>query len=263
MKKKTPACFFDSLSELRGSLEGARVYLLLDYDGTLAPISPTPETAVLPAAAKAALERLALDERRRVAVVSGRSLQDVRAMTGIDGIAYVGNHGREIMLPCGRPDDGLEAARESAPDDLKRALRESLVGFRGVRFEDKGISFAVHYRLVEDAQAPELLREFDKIVRDYGHIEVRTGKMVREVRPRGPWNKGTAVRRLLDLERADYEGPMIPLYIGDDETDEDAFRELAGEGITVRVGGPDETHAAYRMNDIDEVTKFLEILCKH
>jgi len=254
---------FDSWISVRAGLDGARVYLMLDYDGTLAPISSTPEDAVLPAAAKAALQCLASHDSRRLAIVSGRALADVRSMTGIEGIAYVGNHGWEILRPDGGREERRDAHGEPLMEGLKAELRRALKRYRGVRFEDKGPAFTVHFRLVDRSVVPDLLGVFDEIVGAGPAFHVGTGKMVREVRPLGPWNKGTAVRRLLDLESAEDDGGVIPLYIGDDDTDEDAFREIGGDGVTIRVGGPAPTYAAYYLNDTGEVTKLLNILCIH
>jgi trehalose 6-phosphate phosphatase len=236
--------------------------LLLDFDGTLAPIVERPEQAAMPERTRRALERLMAVVGVTVAVVSGRGLADVRERAAIPGIAYAGNHGMEIEgaglhrihpeAAAARPDLDAVAARVMA----------DLEGIDGAFVEDKGLTLSIHYRL-----APEREAEVREIVlaavggRD--GLQVTEGKMVIEVRPRVEWDKGRAVLFLLGQMRPPAGTPV--LYLGDDRTDEDAFRALRGwgdgaEGILIAETLPPESAAASHLRDPAEVGALFEAL---
>ena len=194
--------------------EPARAAILLDVDGTLAPIVVRPELAAVPEETRTELRRL-VGRYGLVAFVSGRTGADAWRLVGVDGAAYVGVH-------------GLELAPEAA------AWREALREFAAVewrwRREDKGLSVAFHYREAEDEQAAR--RELEAIAEraEALGLRARWGRKVLELRPPVDADKGTAVRALLaehSLERA--------LYAGDDTTDLDAFRGLDGLELAIRV----------------------------
>lgn len=235
-----------------------RPSIFLDYDGTLTPIVDRPEAAVLAPAMRATLARLA--SLTTLAVVSGRDVATLRNFVGIDGIAYAGDHGFDIRRP-----DGSEIENEAALpflerfDALEAEIRDRLGHVDGMIVERKRFSVAVHYRLVaaEDREAVHDL--LDEIVRREASLRVTPGKMVIELQPDIAWDKGRAVTRL--MAALDGEGSGVPLYIGDDITDEDAFRALRGRGIGILVGTPARASwARYRLADPDEVRLFLERL---
>jgi trehalose 6-phosphate phosphatase len=206
-----------------------RSALVLDVDGTLAPIVARPELARVPAETQAELERL-VAAYLLVACVSGRAGEDARRLVGVDGIEYVGNHGLEL-------------------DPRAAELAGEIAGFRGsvgLPVEDKGLSLSYHYREAPDPDASRSrLEEVAERARAAG-LDARWGRMVLEIRPPVQADKGTAVRAL--LERS---GARLALYAGDDTTDLDAFAGLAGAGLehAVRVAvasdeGPEELRAA-------------------
>lgn len=249
----------DREDEIRACLRDAKPAAFLDYDGTLTPIVDDPEDAVLAPATRAALERLA--QRYIVGVVSGRDLTDVRDRVGLDTIVYAGSHGFDISGPGGwreRPGDGpsfladLEAAETRLRDDLKR--------IEVAAAERKAFSIAVHHRGADADGADRVERVVDRVLRDHPRLRKGRGKEVLQIGPDTDWDKGAAVRWLLeafDLERDD----VLPLYIGDDVTDEDAFRALRGRGIGIVVcGGDRETAADYALDNPAEVEDFLEAL---
>lgn len=246
--------------EIERRLAGARPVLFLDYDGTLSPIAPRPELATLPAATRRVLERLA--RRLPVAVLSGRGLEDVRALVGIEDVVYAGSHGFDVAGPDLRLEvgDGTPARVAAAAT----ALAERLAGIPGTLVEDKRFAVAVHFRLVAGENLPTVERAVREVAAAYPDLRVAGGKKVLELRPAIDWDKGHALLWLLD--RLAPPGPgkeTLPLYIGDDVTDEDAFRAVAGCGIGILVAEePRETAATYRLRDPDEVRQFLERLAE-
>jgi len=240
------------------ALAGRRPALFLDYDGTLTPIVDRPDRALLSDAARAAVARLA--GLCPVAVVSGRDLDDVSTMVGLEGLVYAGSHGFDIRGPGLRRQIGLEYA--PALERAAEALRRGLDGIPGALVERKRFAIAVHTRLV----APDAKAAVADAVRAAAAAEpdlrVTGGKEIHELRPNLPWDKGRAVLALIDaLGLAD--AGTVPVYIGDDETDEDAFRALAGRGIGIRVmDRPAATAAAWSLPDTDAVRVFLEGLAE-
>jgi trehalose 6-phosphate synthase/phosphatase len=229
------------------------VSLFLDFDGTIAPIAEAPDRVVVPLQVKSALERLAAI--RPLAVISGRALDDLRERVGISGIIYAGNHGAEIMI-------GDKVVRDSRTDEATASLQSFLGALRsgmssvpGVLIEDKGITASVHFRKVDPSQEGEVLRIFWRVARDYAReFRITTGKKVLEIRPQNAWNKGDAVKRILEH----WGGNEMPLYVGDDTTDEDAYRIIRENGISVSIG--ENAEADYYLRSQDEVGPFLDWL---
>lgn len=209
--------------------------LLLDFDGTLAPIVDRPELAAMPDETRHALERLMARPGVTVAVVSGRALADVRERAAIPGIAYAGNHGMEINVAGV---DHVHAEAAAARPILERALGELTDAIAPIPLafvEDKGLTLSVHFRLSPRDLLHELHAIVHRVVDPLPGVHLTHGKQVIEVRPNVDWNKGKAVLFLLDQMRPHAGAPV--LYLGDDRTDEDAFHALrdsgAGEGILV------------------------------
>jgi trehalose-phosphatase len=221
---------------------------LLDFDGTIVPIQPRPEMVRLDSATRRLLGRLAKHPRLTVCIVSGRRLADLRRRARVPGVRYVGLHGWESDKKS------PVAIKNNLLDQVKRLLRKSLGSLTGIRLEDKGISLAVHYRGATNRtalQAGALLRKTLKPFEP--NLHVLKGKKVWEVLPPEVQGKGRAVRLLLkDLPRG-----ALPIYLGDDTTDESAFAELR-RGITVRVGGHRRTKARFYLRNPDEVMGSLK-----
>lgn len=236
------------------ALGGRRPALFLDYDGTLTPIVDRPEQAVLEPATRSAVARLA--ELCPVAVVSGRDLDDVARMVGLESLIYAGSHGFDIRGPQLRRQVGLEYG--PALERAAAALRSRLTDVPGALVERKRFAIAVHTRMAEPAAKPGVAEAVHAVAAGEPDLRVTGGKEILELRPDLPWDKGCAVLALLDaLGLAD----AVPVYIGDDETDEDAFRALAGRGMGIRVMDPPaETAAGWSLCDPIEVRLFLERL---
>lgn len=235
--------------------------IALDFDGTLAPIVPLPEQAMLPAETRVAIETLADRRDTRVAVVSGRGLEDVTRRVGISGLYYAGNHGLEIRGP------GLERRHEAAIaarpalEECSRRLVHRLAGARGVIVEDKALSLSVHYRLVADPTEADAIRSFVfESCGDLPGLRITEGKKVLEVRPAVTWHKGEALRFLVETLMNVPGAPV--LFIGDDATDEDGFRAVGvnGAGIIVADPVPAGTAAGFYLTGPDQVTDLLRRL---
>ena len=237
----------------------ARLAVFLDYDGTLTPIVPRPEDAVLAPAVRATVEQLA--RVCTVAIISGRDLADVRRLVGVDGIVYAGSHGFDIA----GPDGALAASNERDRylpllADAEAQLRRALAAVEGAQIERKKYSIAVHYRNVADADLGAVERVVDAVLAERPTLRDLPGKKVHDLQPRIDWDKGRAllhVLRTLDLDHAD----VLPIYIGDDITDEDAFAVLRGRGVGIVVRDePRPTCATLALEDPDDVHRLLGAL---
>lgn len=257
--QKRPPSALDRIDEISGALSGRRPMVFLDYDGTLTPIVDRPEDAILSDDMRRRVGALA--ERTAVAVVSGRDLADVRRLVGLDGIIYAGSHGFDIEGPGGlrlRHPRGAELIPEI--ESAERELRTSTGEIPGVIVERKRFTVAVHFRLVARSRVPAVKAAVEHACALHPSLRRSAGKEVLELRPDVEWHKGAAVLWLLrELVR---EGPQsLPIFIGDDVTDEDAFRAIseAGLGIVV-LEAPRETAARYSLAHPGEVGPFIEAL---
>lgn len=247
----------DRRDELRAAMAGGTPAVFLDYDGTLTPIVERPEDATLPEETRRAVKELAT--RCPVAVVSGRDLADVRAMVGIDGIFYAGSHGFDIAGPGGRTE---QRAIDHLPHlaAAEAELRPAIGTIPGARLERKRFAVCAHVRQVEEARVGQVEAAVDAVAARHPELRKTIGKKVFELRPNVEWDKGRALQWLLEVVGADGDD-IVPLYVGDDLTDEDAFRTIAEHGIGVVVRGEDdarETSARYSLADTDEVRRFLD-----
>ena len=225
--------------ELATRIDGQRLALFLDFDGTLTPVAEQPDLAVISESMRDIVAALA--ERCPVTIVSGRDRADVRRRVGLDTLFYAGSHGFDIAGPADRPvrhQEGTEFTAEL--EAVEGKLRAALEGVKGVLVEPKTASLSVHYRLVQPAHRATVERAVKRVLADHAGLRVQVGKMIFEVQPRLDWNKGSAVLWL--LRTLGLDGPdVVPVYIGDDITDEDAFAAVKGIGIGVFVDGRDET----------------------
>ena len=243
--------------------EDGRLVLLLDFDGTLAPIVSRPENAAILPEARAALLRLLELGNVDIAIVSGRGLSDARRMVGISTIAYAGNHGMEIDGPGVHQVHEEAAAARPLLDRVVEQLRPRLQAIDGAILEDKGLTLTIHYRLVDESQVTKVQQLVTDATAGHPELRVTEGKMILEVRPAVDWDKGRAVRFLLDHLQPSPRVPVI--YIGDDVTDEDAFRTLEargerGEGVIVANRPPEASLARSFLRSPQEVAELLHAL---
>jgi len=254
----------DNLEKIRNKLRGRELLLFLDYDGTLSPIAATPDKSVFPEGMKASLKRLVGQPSCRIAIISGRGLENIKKKVGLKGIIYSGNHGLEIEGPQLKYKAAVSPLYKKAIGEIKDSLTAGLSKIKGAIIEDKGLSLSLHYRLVKKNEAPLLKTVLRRIVGDYSakeRVMVRPGKMVFDIRPVSGLDKGKVALWLLARESFRRSGrKVIPIYIGDDSTDEDAFKALKNIGITVCVCRGRRSSAQYYLKDTGQVRFFLRRL---
>ncbi|MEQ8958108.1 MAG: trehalose-phosphatase, partial [Coleofasciculus sp. C2-GNP5-27] len=261
--EKTPQSLPSALEQI-GSIEtrlrDRQLALFTDYDGTLTPIVPRPEAATLSQDMRSLL--LQLSDQVIVAVISGRDLADVQNMVGIDKLYYAGSHGFDVA--GGGIQMQQQQAQASLPelDEAENQLREQLKPIAGAKVERKRFAIALHYREVAESDVERIRSIVDQVVQNYPQLRQSRGKKIFELQPDVPWDKGRAICWLLD--KLDINTPdVLPMYLGDDTTDEDAFQALRDRGIGIRVGMPDEpTQANYYLQNPDEVKQFFQALLK-
>jgi len=251
---------WESRDALRARISGKRVAVFLDYDGTLTPIVDDPAAAILGDSMRGALSGLAA--KVPVAIVSGRDLKDVQGFVQDDSLYYAGSHGFDLAGPDGWReviDKGekflptLKAAAES--------FEKRLASIDGARVERKRFSLAVHFRQVAEDKEAAVAQAVEETIAEHADLRASGGKKVFDIKPRVDWHKGRAVLSLLttlDLDGDD----VLPIYVGDDTTDEDAFRSLSdrGLGIVVRDGPDRRTAARFALEHTGDVERFLRWL---
>lgn len=249
---------FERFDDLGDRFNAHEIMVLLDYDGTLTPIVERPELAVMSKEMREAVN--ALSSVTRVAVVSGRDLRDVRNLVNLDNLFYSGSHGFEIVAPDNSRMELDEAKRRvSSIDGVEKDAQSILSGIEGALVERKKFALAVHYRQVSEENVEKLKTAVQEVASSYPDLRLTYGKKVIEFRPDLPWDKGKAVDWI--MTELFPQGNAVPLFIGDDITDEDAFREIKDWGVSILVGDHGEpSFADYRLKSTDEVRKFLLML---
>ena len=234
---------------------GDRLAVFLDYDGTLTPIVSHPQDAWLSDSMRQTLHALAA--RVPVGILSGRDLDDVRGRVLVDGIVYAGSHGFDIAGAGGLRRE-LGDAYLPVLDAAEMELREALDEIPGAQLERKHFSVAAHYRNVTENDAFRVAQAVDTVAARHRELRRIDGKKVYELLPDIDWDKGKAVLWLLEALEVE-RGKVLPIYIGDDRTDEDAFRALEKRGITILVSDqPQVTAASYGLHNPEEVEEFLQ-----
>lgn len=247
--------------------EARRILLLTDYDGTLTPVVDRPELANLAEETRRLLMALAGQRRFTVGIISGRAMVDLKDKVRIRGIIYAGNHGLEIEGP------GVSfvnpVAEELTPllRIMHYVLSRALGTIKGVFVENKGLTLSVHYRLVEERECPEVERIVKQVaggVEATGKTRLTSGKKVYEVRPAVAWDKGKAIKLLMKkYGKGGWRSGLLPIFLGDDLTDEDGFRVIDdyGAGLSVLVGErAKSSRARYFLKSTAEVAAFLRTL---
>ncbi|CRX39113.1 trehalose-phosphatase [Estrella lausannensis] len=244
--------------EIQDKLQGKRPLFFLDYDGTLSPITAHPKDARLPPKMKEVLEDLS--RRYFTAVISGRALADIKELLGDMPLYISGSHGFVIETDAGVVFRLPEAARYRK--DLEEAyllLKEKISSLPGVVLENKDFSIAIHDRMVEEGFKPIIRTTVAETSTLFPRLKMNAGKCLFELKPALDWDKGKAVQWILDSISFDPKREC-PIVIGDDVTDEDAFRAVKGNGVSIFVmGEKTETHADYILQNTEEVALFLQL----
>jgi trehalose 6-phosphate phosphatase len=249
-----PISLLENLDSVAPRIESAtRVSLFLDFDGTISGIVVDPRDAKLDPEIRSILKTLSERWDFDISIISGRALTDVRERAGLSKVIYAGNHGLEIESDTIR-------FREPRAEALRRELRCVLLQLKlalsdidGLQIEDKGLTLSVHFRRVSEHLRDWVRNATHSTVGRSRSFSCREGKMVLEVRPQITWHKGHAIRW---IAREVLPAGSVPIYIGDDVTDEDGFAAIP-EGITIKVGGAAETEAQYLLPDVPAVGRFL------
>ena len=246
---------------VRAIAEANRPGIVLDFDGTISEIVPTPESAVIHPRIAASLE-VAVRNYSLVAVLSGRAVRDVAARVAVQGITYVGNHGAESIV-----NGQLRVLSASAPAGIGQALEyiRRTVDVPGIVYEDKRFSASIHYRQVEDVKATERqLRRALTRAPGSDMLDTFWGRRVLEIRPATAITKGDAIAYL-----AARHSLNALVFVGDDTTDIDGMRRLPAlegvHGVGVAVVSPETPEllieaANYEVSSVDEVADLLDLL---
>lgn len=259
-KTKEPETLQDALDSVDEIIQkkGERPFLFFfDFDGTLAPIGPEPDKVALQQTTSQQLKKLA--EQYSVAIVSGRDRDDIASRIAIEELYYAGSHGFDISGPGGtkhlhpKADDLMPKISEAADN-----FREHLSGMEGVWVEHKKFAVAIHFRQA-DADTSDRVKEIvSEKMKDEKSLMWDKGKSIIEIKPDVDWHKGKAVLWIMEHLGLN-EDNCFPIYLGDDTTDEDAFKALRETGIGVLVDSNDQpTYAHYILHNQQEVSEFIK-----
>ncbi len=247
----------ESYGQLTGVARFRPVIGFVDFDGTLAPITADPDTATMVNGAAEALTHLAA--HCPVVIISERDLDDIRSRVGLPGIWYAGNHGFEVMAPDGAYHvSETAAAAVSAIERTAAQLRATLAHLPGILVEQRRFAVAVHYRDVPPERVGDVLASIRRLARWEG-LMITSGRKRLELRPDVGWDTGTTVSWI--LQKVDGNGDLLPIYIGDDLTDEAGFDvvRLDGIGIVVRHGehGDRRSAANFALDSPQQVCELI------
>lgn len=240
----------------------SRLFVFSDFDGTLVPIHDRPSDCYLDPETRHTLTLLASQPQLTLGIVSGRELADLKQRVGIDHIIYAGNHGLEIDGPDLAFREPNALALMPIIQALSRNLENELAEIPGALIENKSLSVSIHYRKVASDFVTQLIDTTTRVVAsavDANQVMLKQGKMVLEIRPAVNWHKGNAVKWLISKLASGSES--LAIYLGDDETDEDAFATLQDQ-VTIRVGMRRMTMANYATANHRDVRAFLTWLLK-
>ncbi|KAI4332664.1 hypothetical protein L6164_017554 [Bauhinia variegata] len=270
-----------SFEQMTNHAKGKKIALFLDYDGTLSPIVDDPDSALMCDNMRAAVRKAA--EYFPTAIISGRSRDKVYEFVGITELYYAGSHGMDIISPVrqsvsdnhpncisstdkqGKEVNLFQPAAEFLPmiDEVFTLLVERTKEIEGAKVENNKFCVSVHYRNVLEKNWDTVGQCVNELLEDYPRLRLTHGRKVLEIRPVIDWDKGKAVTFLLESLGLRNREDVLPIYVGDDRTDEDAFKvlreETRGYGILVS-SAPKESNAVYSLRDPSEVMEFLKSL---
>ncbi|KAI3907209.1 hypothetical protein MKW92_040961 [Papaver armeniacum] len=251
--------------------QGKKIVVFLDYDGTLSPIVADPDRAYMSKQMRAAVRDVA--KFFPTAIVSGRCRDQVYSFVKLAGLYYAGSHGMDIRGPTKgakykkSKDQGVlfQPASEFLPmiEEVDKALIEKTKSIHGAKVENNKFCVSVHYRNVDEKQWSLIAETVRSVLKEYPELKLTHGRKVLEIRPTIKWDKGKALEFLLESLGFGNTNDVLPLYIGDDRTDEDAFKVLRerGQGFGILVSkSPKETNASYSLQEPSEVMDFLHRL---
>ncbi|CAK8537503.1 unnamed protein product [Lathyrus sativus] len=245
---------------------GKQIVVFLDYDGTLSPIVADPNKAYMTKKMRMTLKDIA--RHFPTAIVSGRCLDKLFSFVRLTELYYAGSHGMDIKGPTKKgSNDGvlLQPASEFLPiiNEVYKILVEKTKDVPGAMVENNKFCLSVHFRCVDEKIWAALAEQVSLVLNNYPNLKLTQGRKVLEIRPTIKWDKGRALEFLLESLGFANSNNVYPIYIGDDRTDEDAFKVLSnrGQGSGILVSKiPKETNASYTLQDPSEVGEFLQHL---
>ncbi|KAL6841957.1 hypothetical protein ACP4OV_028469 [Aristida adscensionis] len=253
--------------------KGKQIVMFLDYDGTLSPIVRDPDTAVMTDEMREAVRGVA--EHFPTAIVSGRCRDKVFNFVKLAELYYAGSHGMDIKGPTAQSKHTkakaeavlCQPASEFLPviEEVYRELTAMTESIPGARVEHNKFCLSVHFRCVQEEKWDDLDDQVRSVLKEYPDLRLTKGRKVLEIRPSIKWDKGNALQFLLECLGFADSNNVFPIYIGDDRTDEDAFKVLRnmGQGIGILVTKiPKETSASYSLREPSEVKEFLRKLVR-
>ncbi len=255
---------FSEESDFFDKVQGKKPVFFLDYDGTLTPIVSRPQDAVISHKMRELLHKLS--KKFTVAVVTGRDMDDVKSLVKLDNLIYAGSHGFRISGP-----DNLykehEKSKEILPvlDEIEKELHQLEEQFPGVQIDRKRYAVGVHFRNARPEDEKKIIEAFEEILARHPGYKKGTGKKIVEIKPDLDWHKGKAVLWILEALSLNNDPSTLPIYIGDDDTDEDAFEVLKDKNIGIGIfveheGQPTAAH--YSLKDVDAVGRLFQELIK-
>ncbi|KAJ9171503.1 hypothetical protein P3X46_014862 [Hevea brasiliensis] len=274
--RKHPSAL-ESFEGMMMPAKGKSLVVFLDYDGTLSPIVEDPDQAFISDNMRSALQEVACIFP--TAIVTGRRRDKVKEFVQLHNVIYAGSHGMDMLTPVsplrcnnmhksGALDEegdevvSYQPAKAFLPtiQELLKVLKEKTKTIKGAMIEDNKFCISVHFRRVNIEDVNSLKDMVKSIIEAYSGFRITGGRKVIEIRPRIDWDKGRALQYLIQNLGFNDSNDFLPLYIGDDKTDEDAFKVIkdVGRGYPVIVSSiPKETKASYSLRDTNEVMAFL------
>ncbi|PIN22416.1 Trehalose-phosphatase [Handroanthus impetiginosus] len=256
--------------DIMSASKGKQIVVFLDYDGTLSPIVEDPDRAFITTEMREAVREVA--KHFPTAIVSGRCRAKVYGFVRLSELYYAGSQGMDIKGPTkghkhrkGNQTVLCQPAREFLPmiDEVYKVLTYKVKCIPGAIVENNKFCLSVHYRCVDETKWGELADQVKMVIKNYPQLRLTQGRKVFEIRPTIKWNKGNALEFLLESLGYAESNDVLPVYIGDDRTDEDAFKVLhdKGQGLGILVSKtPKETNASYSLQEPSEVMHFLKRL---
>ena len=243
---------FKDLSDIKRRLNKSNFALLLDFDLTLSPLAKNPTKAILPEDTRILIKKLS--KYIHIAVITGRTINDIKKRIKLNNITYVGNHGLEYEVGGVVRSTRLSTGSQKGLKNIKKKFLDIKRKYSGVFVEDKKLTLALHYRLLLPQDKSAFVANIKKIQTEIKNCGLRKilYKKTLEVRTKAKENKGTASLFILK----EFNNPKQVIYIGDGKTDEDAFHVLP-QDITIRVGKSKHSFAKYYVRNTKEVKKFL------
>ncbi|XP_031390277.1 probable trehalose-phosphate phosphatase D isoform X3 [Punica granatum] len=237
--------------QIASASKGKQVVMFLDYDGTLSPIVQDPDQAFMSDEMREAVKETA--RHFPTAIVSGRCRDKVYGFVRLGGLIYAGSHGMDIRGP----------SRSRKEQKVYKILLERTKSIPGAKVETNKFCLSVHFRCVDEKKWVDLAEQVRIVLKEYPKLKLTHGRKVLEIRPAIKWDKGKALEFLLNSLGYANSDDVLPVYIGDDRTDEDAFKLLKdrGQGLGIVVSKvPKETRASYSLQEPSEVMDFLRRL---